>query len=95
MPELLEIGDVVILGGLDPERGVAPRAAASGDVVLHLGRRRLGEELLEHLVGASDERFIEAVLADAHEAIAAQGLTEIGDERLTVGVGALVEATDV
>ena len=72
------------LRGFHAERRVAARAAAARHVVLALDVVRQGEETLEHVVGAVDQRLRDAVVADAGEAPFAIRRAEFGDEGLAV-----------
>ncbi len=91
MPELLQVEMPGILGGFHAERGIAPRAAAAGHVVLALDLLGQREERLEHIVGRIDLRLRDAVVADAGEAPLAVGRAQFRDE----GVAMRVETGDV
>src|SRR3954454_15016237 len=89
VPEFLEVVRLAALGGLDPERRVAPCSAAARDEVfaLHiLGQR---EEGLRFLLCLMDQRVGDAVVGDDREAIFLEALAELLGEGLRVAVGVL------
>ena len=75
------------LGGLDPERRVAARAAAAGDEIfaLHLFGQR--EERLGLVLGAVDQLVGDAVVGDDREAIFLEAAAELLGEGVGVAVG--------
>ena len=75
------------LGGLDPERRVAARAAAAGDEILALHLLGQREEGLRLLLGAVDQLVGNAVVGDDREAIFLEALAELLGEGLGVAVG--------
>ena len=96
VPELLEAEVLRILGRLHPERGVAARAAATGNVVLPLHLLGQGEEALERVVGRVDVGLRDTVVADPGKAPLAVGGAELGDEgRAVTAAGRRGETPDV
>ena len=89
VPEFLEVVRRVALGGFDPERGVAARAAGAGDGVAALNLFGEDEERLGLGLGAIDQRLRDAVVGDDREAGIAEAAAEFVGEtgRVAVGVG--------
>src|ERR1700761_5776664 len=86
MPELLEVGELAVLGRFHLVRRIAARTTTTGNVVLHLGVGGQREEALEGVVGAADQFARNAVAADAAETVFTIGVAQFGNEGGTVGV---------
>src|SRR5690606_1482481 len=84
VPELLQVRISGILGGFDAERGVTARSAGTGLVILLLGFRRQGEELLKHPVSRIDDGLGDAVAADSAKTEFTIGRAEFGHKRLAI-----------
>jgi len=85
MPEFLQIVVFMILGGFDPEGGIAPLPAGPGDVFRFCGFRQ-GKEGL----GIGDRRaqssFIQAMIRDHRKAVPLKALAELGCKAVEVGL---------
>src|SRR6185503_16052883 len=76
VPEFLEVVRVRTLGGLNPERRVAARAAAAGDEILALHLLGQREELFRLALGSMDQLVRDAMVADNGEAILLEALAK-------------------
>ena len=87
MPEFLEVERARALGGLDPERSVAPGAAAAFDMIGALGRVGQREEGFGLVLGTVDQRVGNAVAGDDREAIFGETVPELLGEGIGIAVG--------
>ncbi|MNS62855.1 hypothetical protein D3C72_959350 [compost metagenome] len=88
VPELLQVGDLRVLGVLLAERRVA--AGAAGDLgILLLDVLGQLEQLLVHVVDAADQGLIHGVTLDRHEAELDQGVAPHLHEALALLGGAV------
>ena len=85
VPELLEVGVALALGGLDREGGVAALPGAALDQVAPLDRFGQGEKGLRRRDGRLDARRVETVVAQDGEAVALEAGAQPRRERRRVG----------
>src|SRR4051794_9620311 len=89
VPEFLEVVRLTALGGLDPKRRVAARAAAAGDEVISLHLLGQREERLGLVLGAMDQIVGNAVVGDDRETIFLEASAKLLREAFRVAVRVL------
>jgi hypothetical protein len=81
MPKLFEVWGIVALGVLHAKGGESALAAAAGDGVLRLDRRRKFEKRLRHRVGPVDDGAVDAMIRHGEETDIAERIADRFDDR--------------